>query len=141
MTKTVSTAAPAHLGLLAALLLVWHGLLAADYLIIRLSMHFDLPSLDAALEGSAIWAQIGWAMGVWLGLAAAISALLRDDAAVLLFFAAFCGMVAAVVGAELAEPPAELLGLPRYAVFGALVLVPLVGWIYARTMKRAGVLH
>ena len=135
------TAAPAHLGLIAFLLLVWHGVLATDYIVVRFGLGLELPSLTLAMESGAVWARIGWALGVWLGLIAAIFAMMRDDAAVLIFFAAFLSFVAAVLGAEMAGLPAELLGLPRHGVLGLLVLVPLIGWIYTRSMKRAGVLH
>ncbi len=140
MTNSAS-AAPAHLAPLAFLLLIWHGALAADYLIVRFAMDFDLPSLTTAIEVSPVWARIGWALGVWLGLIGALFAMMRDDAAVLIFFAAFLAMLLAVVGAELAGLPEMLFGLHRHATLGALVLVPLIGWIYTRTMKRAGVLH
>lgn len=133
-------ATPAHLGLLAGLL-IWHALLAADYVIARLGLALDLPSLDPVFAALPGWVQIGWALGIWMGLAAAIFALIRDDAAVLLFFGAFLGMAVAVAGAELAGARGEIFGLNRLAVFLPLVLVPLLGWVYTRSAKRAGLLY
>ena len=141
MSKTDSAAVPGHLGFLAFLFLIWHGALAVDYLLVRFPMGLDLPSLQPAVEGAPGWARISWALGIWLGLIAAIFAMMRDDAAVLLFFAACIGMAVAVVGAELSSPPELLFNLPRQAVYAALVLVPFFGWIYTRAMKRAAVLH
>jgi hypothetical protein len=141
MPSPATAAAPTHLVLLGLLLFVWHVLLALDYVIARFGLAVDLPSVDIVFTVVPGWAQVGWALGIWLGLVASIFAMMRDDAAVLLFFAAFVGMLVAVIGAETSRPPAEILGLHRHAVFGPLVLVPLVGWIYTRSMKRARVLH
>ncbi len=141
MTNSVTAPAPAHLALLAGLFLIWHGILAADYVIERFALAVDVPSLDAIFFTTPVWARVGWAMGVWLGLVAAVFALMRDDAAVLLFFTAFLGVLAAVIGAEIAGLPMEILGINRYAVYAVLLLVPLIGWLYTRGMKRAGVLH
>jgi hypothetical protein len=141
MTKSASVDAPGHLWLLALLLLVWHALLAADYIIARFTLGIDLPSIDPVLMASPTWSQIAWALAVWTGLAGAIFALIRDDAAVLLFFAAFVGALLALIGVEMSTPPELVLGYPRYAVYAVLLLVPLIGWIYTRAMKRAGALH
>ena len=141
MTKSVSADAPGHLGFLAFLLLLWHAALAADYVIARFSLGIDLPSIDPVLMAGPTWAQIAWALGVFLGLAAAIFAMMRDDAAVLLFFAAFAGVLVALIGVERAAPPETMLGFPRYAVFAVLLVVPFIGWVYTRAMKRAHVLH
>jgi hypothetical protein len=84
MPKSVTASAPAHLTLLAFVFLLWHGVLAADYVIERFGLALDMPSLDAVFFTSPVWARVGWAMGVWLGLVASICALMRDDAAVLL---------------------------------------------------------
>ncbi|WP_209425748.1 hypothetical protein [Pararhodobacter sp. SW119] len=141
MTKSASADAPGHLWLLAVLLLVWHALLAADYTIARFALGIDLPSIDPVLMAGPTWTQIAWALAVWTGLAGAIFAMLRDDAAVLLFFAAFIGVLVALIGVELSAPPELVLGYARYSVYAALLLVPLIGWIYTRAMKRALVLH
>ncbi len=141
MPKSVTASAPAHLTLLAFVFLLWHGVLAADYVIERFGLALDMPSLDAVFFTSPVWARVGWAMGVWLGLVASICALMRDDAAVLLFFAAFLGVLASVIGAEIAGIPMEIRGVNRYIIYAALLLAPLIGWIYTRAMKRAGVLH
>lgn len=136
--------APSHLFPVALLLLLWHGVLAADYVIDRFALgSADWPALMAALPLDALWLRVVWALGVWLGLAAAFFLALRDDASVLLFFAAAgaeAALVAGLMSAGAAAPDLPL-PLPLNALLAALVLVPLLGWIYARALNRAGALH
>ncbi len=134
--------APAHLLPFALLLLLWHGLLGADYVIERFDYGAEgWPALMALMPLDALWLRVVWAMGVWLGVAAALFLMLRDDASVLLFFAAAAAQVALALGLILNAPPVLLLPVPLPAVLAALVVVPLVGWLYARTQNRHGVLH
>lgn len=132
---------PGHLLFLALALLVWHGALAADYLALRFAPGGDWPGLLPLLPVAALWVSVAWSLGVWLGLAGAVFLTLRDDAAVLLLFAAMAAMAAAQVGLARAEPPETVFGLPWPAVSIALAVVPLAGWLYARGQKRRGILH
>jgi len=128
-----TTPAPAHLVPVALILLIWHGLLGADYVIARFGLgQADWPALMATLPLGAIWLQVAWGLGVWLGVAAALFLALKDDASVLLFFAAAMAEVVLAVPLFGAVPPALL---------AALVLVPLAGWFYARALNRRGALH
>lgn len=134
--------APSHLALVATLLLIWHALLGADYVIARFTLGAEgWPSLMPLMPLDALWLQVVWAMGVWLGFAAALFLALRDDASVLLFFAAAVCEIALAVGLLLSAPPVLLLPLPLWLILGLLILLPLGGWLYARTQNRAGVLH
>ncbi|MCA2012808.1 hypothetical protein LCM17_15025 [Cereibacter sphaeroides] len=134
--------APSHLPLVAAILLIWHALLGADYVIQRFSLGEEgWPALMPLMPLDAVWLQVVWAMGVWLGFVAAVFLALKDDASVLLFFAAAASMVALSVGVVLSAPPVLLLPAPLWLILGLLVLLPLGGWLYARTLNRAGVLH
>ncbi|MCB1395701.1 MAG: hypothetical protein KDJ98_06920 [Rhodobacteraceae bacterium] len=132
--------APSHLVPLALLLLIWHGALGADYVIERFSLgQPGWPALMAAMPLDSLWLQVAWAMGVWLGFGAAFFLVLRDDASVLLFFAAALAFAAVAAGTY--AIPAAGVALPLPAVLAALVLVPVLGWLYARTLNRRGVLH
>ena len=134
--------APSHLLFVALLLLLWHGLLGADYVIDRFALgQPDWPAVMSAIPLDALWLRVVWALGVWLGVAAAIFLALKDDASVLLFFAAAAAEAALAVGLTLNAPPVLLLPLPLPALLGLLIAVPLLGWLYARTLNRAGALH
>ena len=129
--------APPHLTIVALLLLVWHGLLAVDYVVDRFALGAPgWPALMAQLPLDAVWLQVVWSMGVWLGLVAALFLLLRDNASVLLFFAGAASMAALAVGLLLSAPPVLLLPVPLPALLAVLVLVPGAGWVYARAMNR-----
>jgi len=119
-------------------LLLWHLLLGADYVNARLAIDPGLPQLTLALELHTLWALVGWALAVWLGLGAALFMLWRDDASVLLLFAAAVSAGLAVAGDVLAGGAGALLGLPRVAVLAALVVVPMAGWLYARARHASG---
>ena len=88
-TNLAPPSAPASLVPLALLLLIFHGLLGADYVIERFALGGESwPGLMRLLPLGALWLQVVWALGVWLGVAAAFFLTIRDNASVLLFFAA-----------------------------------------------------
>ena len=69
---------PVHLWIVGALALLWNGFGAYDYLMTRMRntdyLAAMMPTVDpnaalAWVDGFPIWAQIGWALGVWGGLA------------------------------------------------------------------------
>lgn len=136
----IVSARPWHLLPIALVLVLWHGALSLDYLNARFDLTADLPSLMAALALETLWAKVAWAMAVWLGLAGALFLLFGDDAAVLLIFTATVAMLVALAGVVGAGQPAQLWGIPWWGLAGALALVPLAGWLYARMLKRHGML-
>ena len=129
----------------ALLLVLWHGALAFDYLNLWFDLFAPAPAVMPALPLEALWLKVGWAMAVWLGFLAALFLLISDDASVLLMFAAAVAMlltlagIAGETGAAAISGPLGALGWPGLA--GGLALVPLLGWLYARWLKRQGVLH
>ncbi len=131
---------PWHLVPIALFLVAWHGLLVADYVVIRFALSPVLPGLMDQLPLVTLWAKVGWAMAVWLGLAGALFLLFGDDAAVLLLFAAAVAMVVAMVGVHLAGEPALVHGVPWPIGIALLMLAPALGWVYARLLKRHAVL-
>ena len=138
MAQTEQPARAPLLPLVTFLLLVWHLALGADYLNARVAVLDEAPQLSALLVLPQVWAVVGWGLAVWLGLAAVLFMIWRDDASVLLLFAATVSAVLAVVGDVLAGGSGDLLGLPRLAVLAALVVVPLLGWLYARARHASG---
>lgn len=138
----IQTPPPFHLLPVALALLLWQGLLAADYTITRYAMGEDgWPALMALVPMDALWLRVIWALGVWLGFGAAFFLVLRDNASVLLFFAAAVAFAVAGAGMIQTAPPVLLLPLPLPAIVATLVLLPLAGWLYARGLNRRGVLR
>lgn len=140
------SARPWHLLPVALLLVLWHGALAFDYLNVRFDLFATAPELMPALPLAALWLKVVWAMAIWLGLLGAVFLLIGDDASVLLIFAAAVSMLATLAGVvaggeavAMSGPLAAAVGWPGLGA--GLALVPLLGWLYARWLKRSGVLH
>ncbi len=138
MPQTPTPARAPLLSLATFALLLWHLALAAEYLNARFLMVPDLPQLTAGLALTEIWAVVAWGMAVWIGLVAALFMLGRDDASVLMMFAAALSALVAVGGDLLAGGTGDLAGLPRLTVLILLVAVPAVGWLYARARHASG---
>jgi hypothetical protein len=142
MSQTQDLSPAPMLPLVTGILLVWHLALGADYLNARLDWLAGAPQVTLALALPQIWASVAWGLAVWLGLAASVFLIFRDDAAVLLLFAAAVSALVAGVGDVLATGTSlgadDILGLPRLAVLAALVVVPVVGWIYTRARHASG---
>lgn len=139
MARILPPAPPSHWPA-ALILLIWHGLLAADYLLTRLGIP-GAPALMGQMPLDAMWLGLVWAAGVWLGLLAALFLLMRDNAAVLLFFAAAASFAALAAGLAFNAPPVLLLPVPLPALLALLILVPLAGWIHARRLNQRGLLR
>ena len=141
MPQALQTARPGHLTLVALILVIFYAALAADYLNDRFVMLPEAPDLLAKLPYDVLWAQVAWSLTVWLGLAGALFLAWRDDAAVLILFATAVTGLAAMIKVALALPLDTLTEMPLVALVPAAVVVPLLGWVYARRLKRAGVLY
>lgn len=126
------------LPLVAAVLVIWHLALAGDYLNARFVWDPSLPTLTGLWVLTPLWVDVAWGMAVWLGLAGALFVAARDDAGVLLLFAAGVAALAAGFGDMRAGGTDAALGLPRLAVWAVLTLVPLAGWVYARARHASG---
>ena len=132
--------APTLVRPIALVLLIWHAGLGADYVVARFAMDMPgWPAIMPALPLSALWLTVAWSMAVWLGALAALFLILRDNASVLLFFAAAVAQLAVTVGLRGAD--GAVFGLPIPAFTALCILPPLAGWIYARTLNRRGLLH
>ncbi len=118
--------------------MLWFTALAADYLIHRLALIPAWQGLTGALVLPDLVATVGWGLAVWLGFAAALFLLARDDACVLLFFAAAVGSAFAVWGDWRAGAAAPILGLPRAVVLALVVLIPTAAWLYSRARHASG---
>ena len=131
---------PAMILPLGLLLLIWHAMLGADYVIARFALSVaSWPPVMPALALDATWLSVAWGMAVWLGFVAALFLMLKDDASVLLFFAAAVAQLSITVGLRAAD--GAVWGLPVMLFTGLAVVPPVVGWIYARALNRRGLLH
>jgi hypothetical protein len=138
MAQTPNPPRDPLLPFMTVVLVLWHLTLGADYLNARFALVATAPELTTALVLPQLWATVAWGLAVWLGLAGSLFLIFRDDAAVLLLFAAAVSALTSGAGDMMAGGVGDLLGLPRLAVLSALFIVPLIGWIYTRARHASG---
>jgi hypothetical protein len=151
MQQAVSARAPAHLWIVGILSLLWNGFGAFDYTMTRMRntdyLASAMPGVDpdatlAWIDAFPIYAQIGWALGVWLGLLGSVLLLLRSRWAV---WSYGLSLVGAVLGlgyqVALAPPLAGAEGAMFTLMPYVIILVALGLFLYARAMEKKGLLR
>jgi len=151
MQQAVSARAPAHLWVVGVLSLLWSGFGAYDYLMTRMRnvdyLASSMPGVDpnaalAWVDGFPIYAQIGWGLGVWMGLLGSILLLIRSRWAVWSFGLSLVGAVLGL-GYQIAlAPPLAGAEGPMYTVMPLVIIAfALFLFLYARAMEQKGVLR
>jgi hypothetical protein len=138
---------PWHLWVVGALALIWTAGGAADYVMTRYGVeaylaHMTAPQ-QAYLEGFPVWVGLCWALGVWGGVLGALALLIQLRWAGTLFPLSLAGIIGtSAYGYLLADPPLNTLMGPVEAAFSpAIFVVAVLLLIYARAMRRPGVLR
>lgn len=152
MQEAVQTArAPAHLWIVGILSLLWGGFGGYDYLMTRMRdtdyLAKMMPTVDPNvyltwIDGFPIWAQFGWGLGVWSGIAGAVLLLIRNRWAVWAFALSLVGAVLGL-GYQLAGAPA-LAGAegPMFEIMPwVIIVIAIAQFAYARAFEKKGVLH
>ena len=149
MAKQLRT--PAHLWIVGVLALLWNGFGAFDYLMTRMRnteyLASMMPTVDpdavlAWVDGFPIWAQFGWGLGVWGGLAGAMLLLIRSRWAVPVFASSLIGALLGLGYQIVAAPPlAGMEGAMNDVMPFVIIFVALALFLYARAMKAKGVLR
>ena len=100
MENAVTERAPTHLWLVGGLATLWNAFGAYDYTMTRMGnleylsqFGADGGEILAWIDGFPMWAQIGWGLGVWMGLLGSVLLLLRSRWAVPAFGLSLVGMV------------------------------------------------
>lgn len=142
--------APVHLWIVGILSLLWNGYGCADYVMIRtrnLEWVSQTPGVDpqtmlAWVDSFPIWAQFGWGLGVWMGLAGSILLLARHRWAVPAFGLSLLGAIIGLGYQFFGAPPPPPLdqGFMRYMPL-VIILIAAAFYYYAHRQKRAGVLR
>ena len=114
MATTAQVRTPVHLWIVGSLALLWNCFGAYDYLMTRTHnlgyLARAMPGVDPAaalawVEGMPLYAQIGWGLGVWCGLAGAVLLLVRSRYAVWAFAISMLGVVLSIGYQLVAAPP------------------------------------
>lgn len=138
--------APWHLWLIGLVTLAWNGFAAADYVMTQYRyepyMSQFTPEQLAYFESFPAWVQGTWALAVWLSVAGSLLLLFRSRLAAACFGLALVFMAATFVhNFVLAETKmSDIMGPEAFYMTGAIVVVAVLLWLYARAMVRRGVL-
>ena len=152
MQQAVSARAPAHLWIVGILSLLWNCFGAYDYTMTKTQgakyIATTMPGVDANaalawINGMPMYAQAGWALGVWLGLFGSILLLIRSRWAVWSFGLSLLGAVASLGYQMMLAPPMPgATESPMMKVMPAVILVIAVAlFLYARAQEKKGVLR
>jgi hypothetical protein len=154
MATTSETRAPVHLWIVGILSLLWNCFGCYDYFMTRTRgadyIATAMPGVDgnavmAWLDAMPLYAQIGWGLGVWLGLLGSILLLVRSRWAVWSFVISLVGAILSIGYQVALAPPmpgsAETeSGMMKLLPYVILLIAAFLAW-YARTMEKRGVLR
>ena len=152
MATTVRAGTPVHVWVVGALSFVWNCFGCYDYLMTRLRdtdyIASAMPGVDpnavlAWVDAFPLYAQIGWGLGVWMGLAGSILLLMRHRWAVWAYGLSLIGAILGL-GYQIALAP-PLAGAHETAMMKAVpyvvILIAVALVLYARAMEKKGVLR
>ena len=152
MQQAVSARAPAHLWIVGILSLLWNCFGAYDYTMTRMhNMEYlkgAMPGVDPNValdwvESMPLYAQVGWGLGVWLGLLGSVLLLMRSRWAVWSFGISLVGAVLSL-GYQLALAP-PMPGATESPMMKAIpivvIAIALALFLYARAQEKKGVLR
>lgn len=150
MNQVQAGKVPIHLWVVGLLSLSWNAMCSLDYYMIRtrnMEWISQTPNITpqemlAWVDSFPIWAQIGWGLGVWMGLAGSILLLARHRFAVPAFALSLLGALAGLANPFIGAPPPEPLaqGFMR-AMPIVIAALSAAFCFYANLQKKAGVLR
>jgi hypothetical protein len=152
MQQAVSARTPAHLWIVGILSLLWNCFGAYDYTMTKTQgakyIAASMPGVDANaalawINGMPLYAQVGWALGVWLALLGSILLLIRSRWAVWSFGLSLVGAILSLgYQLVLAPPMPGAENSVMMKVMPAVILIIAVAlFLYARAQERKGVLR
>jgi len=149
MATTAQARTPVHLWIVGALALLWNCFGAYDYVMTRTHniayIARSMPGTDpdavlAWIAAMPVYAQIGWGLGVWGGLAGAILLLMRSHYALWAFAVSMVGIVLGMGYQLLLAPPLPGASGGKYVQY-MVILVGAGLLAYAQAMVKRAVLR
>lgn len=152
MENAVTQRAPMHLWIVGGLGTLWNAFGSYDYLMTRMQntdyLASMMPTVDpqvvlAWVDEFPIWAQIGWGLGVWMGLLGCIMLLVRHRWAVpALGLSAIGAILGLGYQIAAAAPLPGMEGDMMMTVMPYVIIAVTIGlFLYARSMAAKGVLR
>ena len=151
-TPAQARSTPVHLWIVGILALLWNCFGAYDYTMTRMRntdyLAMAMPGVDpnatlAWIDSMPIYAQVGWGLGVWLGLLGSILLLLRNRWTVWSWGISMVGAIISL-GYQIALAP-PMPGAPDSMFMTVMpyviILITIALFLYARAMEKKGVLR
>ena len=142
---------PTHLWIVGGLATLWNAFGCYDYLMTRMRntdyLAGMMPGVDpnatlAWVDGFPVWAQFGWGLGVWAGLAGSVLLLMRHRWAVPALGASALGALIGLGYQIAAAPPLPGAEGAMFEVMPFVIILVASGlFLYARAMHAKGVLR
>ncbi len=146
MPTAVPAERPWHLVPVAMLALLWHAGGSLDYVLTQFNYEPYVsrvpPEWLLFFEAMPAWVTGAWAIGVWGGVLGALLLLMREHWAPLVLAVSFFAVLAATVWLTIfSDPPLQVaVGMEFTWVMILATVVSLLLWLYARWMRRLGVI-
>jgi hypothetical protein len=143
----VAVKTPWHLWVVGGVSLVWNAFGAVDYVMTKIQNPDYLaaftPEQQAWFTGFPVWANAGWALGVWGSVLGSFLLLVRSRHAVTAFLVSLVGLALSSIyqfGIHYDDLMRMFGTFPM--IFTAVILVILIAlFVYARKQAAAGVLR
>lgn len=148
MATTAPVRTPMHLWIVGGLALLWNCFGAYDYVMTRMhNMTYiaqSMPGVDphaalAWVDGMPLYAQVGWALGVWGGLIGALMLVMRSRYALWAFAVSMLGIVLGMGYQLLLAPP--LNGAGGKIIQYVVILIGAALLAYSQAMVKRGILR
>ena len=145
MTEAVKT--PWHIWAVGVVSLLWNAIGAFDYTMTKLGNADYMASFTADQQayfyGFPVWANIGWAVGVWASVLGSLLLLVRSRHAATAFAVSLAGLaVSCFYQFGLHYDDLQRLFGSFPMVFTAIIWIVLIAlFVYARRQAAAGVLR
>lgn len=143
--------APVHLWIVGIPALLWNCIGAIDYTMTRMRnteyLQSAMPTVDpeamlAWVDAFPIYAQVGWGLGVWMGLLGSILLLMRSRWAVPAFALSLIGAILGLGYQIAAAPPLAGAEGAMFAIMPYIIILIAVALLYyAHRQKQTGVLR
>jgi hypothetical protein len=133
-----------HLWIVAGLSLLWNAVGAFDYVMTQTANEAYMSNFSAEqLEyfyGFPLFATAAWAVAVWSSVLGSVLLFLRRGLADPVFLISFVAMAGNTIYTTSTGGWSIMGGAGAVAFSGAIFLVSLALWLYARALRRQGVL-
>ncbi|MBV7380795.1 hypothetical protein [Maritimibacter dapengensis] len=138
--------APWHLWVVAILSLLWNAGGGFDWVMAHFAQEQYLGMMTEEQRdwytSFPLWAEVFWALGVWGAIIGSVLLLVRSRHASLAFLLSLIGLVGNSLHSivSMGNALVDMMGPGSMIFSGAIVVVAVLLWFYARAMARRGVL-